>query len=815
MSELHSNTEEKGFALVLTITILMGMLIIILPLVKINNQRITESHVANDDMRARFGEEVAEGMLEYLARNSTSSQKPIFMQQFMVPGWDNIPVRLHPESAKKGYVGVRNIYPVFLQLAEHVGDVKQDVTANKKENIPVENENTILWKSYRAVGKELLMRYPIWDKYPESSGKVLRGTVNAGTLSSHKKGDPVYAVKNKTFLGVVRYRGNWYDVTDLAFNYSLSGHVYTNPKITKVIGHSPLEYYPFRPFFDPTEIYTEISIDIVDENSKFNINSITKDLAATLGLDFDNTFSAPAYPFKTPSSFLDALKVRPDNNVITQAMPQLTTYSEPAISFIGKPSLYGINSSLQDNALYLNNENQAAYGSGGKKVFQHHINFNTASVLVMANALAAMGVNDPFKEANRIEGYRAGTANKTLGSPLDLVNTENLDGREDPFDGFAYQKDQKYFGSAQEEFLALFNGTTYDKVSRHVYAWNDVSGAPPSGGIKSVPISFETSEVKTAHISVGVTRNGRPTANRKKSIVFQRNYDPYGKIILDHNHGWNLHASHFNGVDWQPVHVKDVKNKEIKINSKNGPVAPSMLGLTGGGEVVTKYVSKLNGDYRYIKYITGGFPGPHTIQDSYKNNLNTSNRGYPAIEFGIRVKPKPWTDLFDPGDVNTDKDPFNDPSNPGPNGSGQDTEEGMEPYYLSNNASYETVLFRPGAKWTSIQWDIRKGFKNPISVSINGGSPVTGSASGSYGRIEIRKTNANVTSDYLRLTFDLSKHQKNSPSKARDGNAGTKPSKFANDEHLWSCPQLFRVIVKFEYPNASQNQELLKIHDVR
>lgn len=793
MKKQPRQQQEGGFAIVMTIAILTGMLVLIVPLVLMNNEKLIETDVLSDEIRAKYGKQNARSMLEYLAKRGGQGSKPLYMKNAILPGWQNIPIRLKHKSGKGNNVtqfSVYNIMPAFLMMATGLSEVNSNF--GKTGTASISDPSQFMTNTYMIIGKEVILG---------SS----RGANGISMATPHRTGDIVYGIPPNVYSeAAIRVQGQWSTISSWECSSS-------TPYEGTFTIHSPVniqsgpnqdvivEFYPFKPFGDSINYSAELSIRITDENSKINLNSITKSLASALGITMKDELTGDMYPFHAAESILAVDNL--SQAELANIMPLVTTYSEPDYSMIGRADIYqGTNPSVPNKVLRTNGSSSASYTAATQKIYQHHVNFNTASVVTMAKVLSAMNASKPYEMARKINEYRSGDTGST-----EIV--DYFDGDENPFDGYS---GSTTYHSAEEEFLSWVNtnyASDYSRVKAHVYANGDLEGYSALAN-PSAPIGFEAGAVKTAQITSGVIRKGRATAVQKETMVFRDNFDIEDsgshKIILDSEHGWNLSASTLKDVDWRPVSIADhdagSTPKTVSFSHSTKPIPPSLMGLIGSERLHPKYVSGNNSGLGMMEVVY--------FDDS---SITTPDlTGYP-VDFGIHLKAQPWDHLFDDADPNTPADPFNDYL-----GATPETEEGMEPYIYAATASpiddfcvYETVLFRKNATWTQVDWEIAES-GGPVRISVNGGAYEDGSGQSIIANVQTYSKTVGVTKDFLSLKFSLSKYPETTI--ARDSLPATEPKTEVENKILWACPQLFRVTVTY---TKDAKESLITVYDVR
>lgn len=833
------NQEEKGYALVITMAILMGMLIMITPLVLMNNQRSKEVRNRELNVHLHYGMGSAKGIAEYLNKKNGRSSISSFAKTAFLPGWRDVPLRLRCTQGGS-IAGVANILPAFLMMSEPLAKLSVDIT--ETDHVPNINRSG----AWLIIDGELM-----------GSGSH-RGL--AGVLSSHRKGTIVYGLANEIDdgnLGYVKVKGKWAKVTGwtLDNDHKLTGKLslsalseeFENPKNGNVI-----EFYPALPrsesvLSSSSNLIVDIHVGMEDERSKINVNSFSKNLANNaLKLNIDHPKNA-GFPFESPmalkSAGVNSSKLRSHSEILT--VFSTPDYSDQALSPFNPMSEQLLSA-------------DGTWGGGEKAVYQHPININTASISVLGLSFKVMGIENPYRLARMIMEYRSGESKK-----------DNLNGRENPFDGFNLVTEIHYSSAAEEfrDFIeyAVASVSDKDTIMRHVYAYGNITKYYELGDKMSAPLCFQTDDVWTAKFVIRAKYGKHPGIRKSQKLVLKDvyhaeplNINQENIITLDSHNGWNESMSTIKGLDYRLVetYLSDPKEHEGKVSVFNaiynrydqqtGAVSSNMglLGFMQGVALRTEYayhdseenvlLTKLMRDpsvaieaYKASPKINYGLRVTNNysnVTQAVKRVVNVSSDGEITtytLDSSELLENSGWL-VYDPDlgspsseikrfkyshasgtlaitvsvddypELPHDVDSFIDAPNPrfvvnipyGNETVDYPTNANVKPFY-------ETVLVREGASWTRVEWWCRPTGPQIKSVIVNGSVYGGGIGVADEGKTKYT-ANINIDeSDLLKMRFEF-----NDVSNRTGLDYG-------------SCPQLYKVKVGYKMKSNKPNMVIL------
>lgn len=619
--------RERGYALLLTIAVLFGMLSLVLPLARMNSDQIQISNDQVDETRAQWIIESGRNMAKFVS-NQAESGKSQLQKTYVLPGWESFPVRM---KLKTSPATVSNILPFVMQMAKKVGTLSSAVDcagAIAVTGLPTAISHTK--SKFFIVEGELI----------EGTG----GRGKAGVRKHHPAGADVFAVPDALTYGFLHVNDEWIEVDNHTisgiegtFSVLVRGYAGTPSTATHPAG-SIVEFYPAYPDLRAGYLDGYVRVDIEDERSRINVNSLTSQMSTNLfGAQLGDTagfFNASPclYPIAAPEGVLRCRSASP------YILSLLTTYSEPdyahVLSAVG-PS--GIGATTSPSRIINATPSFPAAGSSvNNRVLIHSVNFNTASVSVMAKVmetLGALSVADAFSLAKAIDTYRSGETTETLPAHLSGAQPDYLDGDENPFDGlkFVFGKPAStvFCGSPQEEFRAflrtastygatsnyLDNSAVHIAIMKHVY-YDDLVSFFSQTNLTS-PITFETGSVKTVRstVCVGSSAGGLFVPNMVKSetaVVKDTQAAPiaantYNLVLNSESGGWNDSMSTFYGFTGHNPVCGDPQAGAGEVRLSTSPsVGGALKVYTGPASSFDLYMRRSLSGFTQIMGTSGG-----------------------------------------------------------------------------------------------------------------------------------------------------------------------------------------------------------------
>lgn len=846
MKVIEERQHQSGYALLMAMAVLFGMLSLVLPLALMNRDQQTISSDVLRDAQAKWITESGRNLARYVtSQTSGSLGRSRVQRQMVLPGWQDIPLKLRLDGSGVSNSGVvvKNILPFFLLFASSINSNGAEITLgsggmdfNNNGAPSLTETGGTMNDTYIIVGNEL-MRGSV-----NGTGINISARGLGGERSTHSPGEPVYVLPNDVRLGYLRVRGEWmefngHSVSNNTFTISQRGYA-GSTKTTTAADMDIVEYYPVFPNLQAGTLSGYVRVQVEDEYGKINLNSLSKQMRSNLlnhagAMGFHDKYrdfmtssgskTPYGYPLIHPDSLFQAVYYNGGSSFNSNTYrPFLysvtTTYSEPDYSYAREavsPLLPGAASyppgNWGDELLRRNDPNMAWGTTGQYRVLQHPVNFNIASVSVMAMVLQGLGGMNQTQAvtlANEIDKYRAG-ANGS--DPVDY-----MDGLENPFDGLSAGAS---FGSARAEFMVYIATRVAANVANAIYkhVYHEHYTSYISQPVITTPITFETGKVKTARSTVGISVANVPSVTHSETNVFKEITGSVAtgtpntyKVALDDVHGWNETMSTFFGVTSVSPTIEGAGAGTITFSSGFGMhVGGHMLGRVNGSSF------ELNG--KQSKTLTTAIFGCIPDISGVMAGLSTTNKS--KVNFGMHLTVRSsYIDQAGAGQILSVAPPSFTAAVAPPAGTPTSgtltvtddvtggfvahatytglagavftgvsvTQPGGEPLAtwltsFSNstkkfellafdippqthpdkivgmgNPFYETVLIRDGATWTNIAWDVVGA---PITLSVrdtyNGSATAftqaTGTGTGSWNINNVAKDVL-----YLRATFDSS-----------------------------------------------------------
>lgn len=618
--------KERGFALLLTLSILLGVLTIVVPLVILNNQGIKEATQLSQQMQANYAIQSGKNLAKFVGQLKHPEEKTRFLKNYVLPGSQNFPIKMKLRSnvtAIATNIDVENILLAFLSVATNIdtnGDSYTLTTAINSVGAVTPNVSGAglqTSSNYLVVGNELML----------FSGASVPATGRgvAGILEPHAVGESVFGITSDTELAYLKINREWIKINSWDCASNRFSTISSNRNINGLSStptHSAgdiVEFYIAYPKLDDGDKYAGfINIEIIDERSKLNINNLSETLGMNLftGTNVKYSGISTLHPFTS----LEGMNQLTEMSHLYESMvrPFVTVYSEPDYTVIGSGNK---EVNIPQGILrHMANPSFSAGAGVDDKIFQSPVNFNTASVTVMKMVLWRMGLS--FTEAEAlglaidIEDYRSGYSG----------NAEYYNGL-NPFDGFGDRISKRY-ASAEEEFSAFLSSNVTTALSptqkklimNHVYAYDTEKYASMSNVM--TPICFEVGKVRTAKVTAGVKKNNLPGIVRQESITY-KDVGIAGNIILNHQYGWNEHMSTFYGVEYKQMPFLSYAAGNVTYSLGSGNLGGSLEGLIGG-------------TWHDMHFLNNG---SSNISSCYTNsaNLSVNQVGMP-VNYGLRVR---------------------------------------------------------------------------------------------------------------------------------------------------------------------------------
>jgi len=579
MSPEMNNTKinsEKGFALLVTLGILTGLLSIIVPLVILNNynsKQLTETPLETEGIINKHNSNT----VALWSIKSPSNGISKLQRNYSLPGWRNSPLPMETvgnvTSATTPTITIRGgLIPVFMQTASCFNSVGKKMFLSTSlaystgtPSIDLNGgvaQTTSTLPIYLIIGNELILK---------DGATITRGV--AGVQSAHKKGELVYAIPQDGIESYYLRVGSEY-ITITANNWDCSpGGGFSNitNNLSSTVSADRIYFCKYKTLnSDKSAAY--VNSKVIDERSKININSLSKQMvtnlityplgSASYTTEVIKQMQSSVYwPRKSPNALMQGTGITAERYSAISGI--ITTYSEPSyhhmkdaysktdITTIGSPT---------DNVLLYQTASSGNYISGKKPYLQHPVNFNTASQFTMALILESMNIGtidstNALLYAKEIIKYRSGENPDT-----EVINY--FDGDENPFDGYG-RTNGIHYGSAEAEFIALMETvapTHIKSIKAHVYARHIIDYLRER--VITTPICFEFGSVTSIETSASVSKNISKSGNVRFQPIYAstshtivkdfNNWDEdQQNILIDSTNGWNEALSTASNVDFR------------------------------------------------------------------------------------------------------------------------------------------------------------------------------------------------------------------------------------------------------------------------
>lgn len=589
MTKQNSTERQKGFILIVAITILMGLLAIVTTLVRVNkdNTRFQQNFLkTNQTLNAVFDTGI--GWVEYIFRNRSSSAgvspHPYsrIQQNWWADGTQGIPFSLKLQrpvqnTSHLSSLRVQSLLNVFMALA-----------VNKDTGTTIDTSNM-----YTITNEELFR-----------DGVKIGGGVpfNYSSIVS----DPQeYGISSAMQVGYVNIKDRWLKVdswtisgdddqlncTELDLRGDNSNYISGTGDI--------ITYYPFDPSLNIGLNEGTLRISFKDEAGKININSLTQSGLSSLGINFDDYVSAMTLSnaYKAHRNY-QGIANRSGNTTFSGLIEDqtYTPYSKSLIPRRYEAQVLRGNVVTND-MLYVNTlpaGGQLIRASAGSNeihlVTPHPVNINSAprnSLTVHFDSILN-NEGDALDLSLSVLEYRTNffATSRQAPNPFDGVNSSDL-------------SNLKYYSGPEEEFRDFLLDVNDDyphdlaptqikRLMAHAYYEGFDIQNRIDGNVLCQPIGFEWDDTWNISIISTAGYADRNSSTRSQNlVVVPVNRTSIGTVHINSSTGWNRAYSTFNGVTRKQPQVQYNTSTPDKIVLDESGVFSDELGYfhVNGGMV--------------------------------------------------------------------------------------------------------------------------------------------------------------------------------------------------------------------------------------
>ena len=543
----YGKSTERGYVLIATVGILMGLMAIVLSLARISSQAKNDFDQDLLASQARFAIETANAYPQAILSQQNPWDMSRLQRNWVLPGTWSMPYKLQlnlPVNTSATSITVNDLKPLFMAMATCRDGGKKKVTLSTamtiSETAATLNSgysNIVRTNSYYIIENELVRG----TSTPTTITIAARGL--AGVLSAHPAGSPVYFY-DSTLTGFIQMNNEWMLVSggpatpDFSVNTITVTRGYRNTTPSSAVAGQYVYFFPFDPMLDVGGTIGQIQIDLSNEQSRINLNGLTSNASSNL---FGNASlytainNSPNFPLR--NLYTAASLVPSTQSALNSNENSFTLFSEPdpnrAIAMLGASPLFI--------------DNQVA--SSGRNVIIHAVNVNEANVDVLTKVFTMMGINanNSIAYAKSICEYRSGEDS--------TYKIKNYFNGANPFDG-KNTVSGTYYPSPAEEFRAFLQTNALADIQlimKHVLGEaHDLQAELTIGPM----LCFEAGDVWRIQSAVSLGDKKAPKIFKKSEMVAKNNPEPYsdsgtigsGVITLDSSNGWNENYSTFFGV---------------------------------------------------------------------------------------------------------------------------------------------------------------------------------------------------------------------------------------------------------------------------
>jgi hypothetical protein len=591
--EFSTRKNEKGFILIVAITILMGLLAVVTTLIRISQDSTDhQKNYLKTNQALSSVMDTGLGWVEYLFRNRGNE--------------DENPNPLPPpvSSLQKNWWGSgMQGFPFSLYLEDDVDETSSEISVSTLRHI-----FTSLAVNTKTKIGFLIDNEP--DMYVIENGELRVGTggpkVGGGAPTTYEDVNisNTYGMTTDMQKGYVNIGERWLKVGDWEISViGLDKHDHLDIKNINLRDDDStlnakkgdtINYYPFDPALDIGKNLGSLLISIQDEAGKINVNSLTQSGLKALGFDSnainkyrDAMLNAKNPVVITPHRNLHSLAFRSQDDVFNklQQNDKYTIYSKSLIA--NSPEAFVVRGQPSANLVLgydLSNTQMLWTKSGSRTkhiLTRHALNFNSANAKTIRLFLEGIigtstdAADDLAREIIRYR-YNDEAVKRYIPNPFDGVDNRDED-------------NLVYYNSPEEEFRAFlldrsdlyehdFNASNsiVKNIMSHVYyeAFDLENRIETISGERhlSQPIGFEWDDTWSISITATSGFDDRPSSTRSKNIVMTPiNRSGTGYIFIDSSTGWNKAYSTFSGVTRkQPPIIYDSTNPDrIVIDESN------------------------------------------------------------------------------------------------------------------------------------------------------------------------------------------------------------------------------------------------------
>ncbi len=715
---IMNKNKESGFVLLVAIGILMGSLSIVAALVSYNQR--------NDHQAQEFDQNATADSLHKSFKNIAidngskiqSSDKTRIFKNWHLPGSKNLPIKLTLSSSfsnSSDHIYVHDMRKIFFQLATNKNKFGESIKlkssidstdttfelytqAQNLSTNPFSELNTDFYP-YIVINNELMV---LDTNNGSSRYSVLSRGGYGGVSSRHEAESPVFVLDtldySEPLVGYLKIAQLWYEVEIVNMYSSSTNKPYfqlLNGTDSQLSGGNPattvdadtsIEFYPFDP-----SVYrlgydwnVNFSFQVKDENSKFNLNTLSKPIAESLFTSDASYLSGVSsfFPFRFNKEYLSINTSTDTLDLFNKVKNNITVYNKPNFfsveeAFITEGTLTGVDMSpLLDDSF-----SRMGWTDITDVVMPHSINVNTASanVLMILYDKISSGITSAEAERMSVATILYRSAFEMNGLSGTNYNFEFLEDNYDfieeynkslnPFDGTddyvgedTIQTSSAIlsYGSPEEEYfvfldilksLSIIDTTQINDIMAHVR--KDIVALDGKDIVNF--ITFDESDVETQNFNFSISIAGEPILDSTETIIVE-NHDirnAFGEdlsssasndhtIYLNSSRGWNLNQSTLYGVtSYQP----SIKNSTFNATSVAGNIIfnefdsgtsdlysdiyPSLIAKTSSSNV-----------YIYLDSFSSYVNNNTISMTAVRTNVSPDIGEDTSIDLGMRVKGK-------------------------------------------------------------------------------------------------------------------------------------------------------------------------------
>ena len=548
----YGKTSERGYVLIATVGILMGLMAIVLSLARISSQAKNDFDQELLTAQARFALETANTYPQAILSRQNPWEMSRLQRNWVLPGTWSLPYKLQLNAAvttSATSITVSDLTPLFMALATCRDGARKKVSLGTAISISGTTATLDTLYAYSNIARVNPSYYIIENELVLGTSTPTAITITtrglAGVKSAHPAGSPVYFY-DSTLTGYIKMNNEWMFVSGGAATPNFFGKTitvtrgYRNTTPSSAAIGQYVYFFPFDPLLDVGGNIGQIQIDLSNEQSRINLNGLTS--SAILSL-FSNAslYTAINTNFPLRNLYTAAYLAPSTQSTLNSNDNSLTVFSEPDPNNV--EAMKGASEAVFGNA-----GDPRQRTSAGAYVKIHAVNVNEANEDVLKKVFTMMNITtSPTTLAAAISSYRSGGD----ASPYSI----NYFNGANPFDGKNTVAGTFYPSPAEEfrAFLATSSASAdIQRIMKHVLGEAHDLQTNPVGPM----LCFEAGDVWRIQSAVSLGDKKAPKIFRKSELVVKSNPESYsdagviasGCIILNAANGWNENYSTFFGV---------------------------------------------------------------------------------------------------------------------------------------------------------------------------------------------------------------------------------------------------------------------------